>query len=312
MPRSNNQPKQQTQSNQTVPVSVPVPVPVPAPVSVIIVERNGDLRLSQINEYSPMELCKKCKCKSPTGFEMRAEWAYSGPDDDKFTVELWARENGQAGQENKYEFPPPVDTILFFGGCVLVAKDRTSHHRIIPLTLEKWEKMYNFLFSGFDTLTNDDDDDDDNDDDDCDDCDDCDSDALIHKNRKTKDGYLKDGFVVDDNIEDFETDYDEDSSTLTDDDDADDDDADDDADDDDADDDADDDDADDDDADDDDNLNDGICNKNILKQKCNHHTHAKNKIVSSGIKKRNPRHQLKEEIGPSFELVEETYEYFDD
>lgn len=88
------------------------------PVSVIIVERNGDLRLSQMKEYSPMELCKKCKYKSPSGFEMRAEWAYSGPDEDKFTVELWAREDGKAGQENKYEFPPPVDTMMFFGVCI--------------------------------------------------------------------------------------------------------------------------------------------------------------------------------------------------
>ena len=288
MPRSKNQPTQ----NQAPVLQVPT--------SIIVVERNGDLRLSQINEYSPLELCKKCKSKSPTGFEVRAEWAYSEPDEDKFTVELWARENGKAGQENKYEFPPPVDTILFFGACALVAKDMTSGHSIIPLTLEKWEKMYNFLFGGFDTLANDEPDSDDSDD----------SDDLIHKGQKTKDGYLKDGFVIDDTNEEFETDYEEDTSTLTDD--TDDDDDDDDNDDEDDDDDDDDDnDVDDDGDEDDDGDDDHMHNRsgNILKQKCNH---AKNKITPSVIKKRNPRHQLKEEIGPSFELVEESYEYYDD
>ena len=265
------------------------------PVSVIIVERNGDLRLSQINEYSQLELCRKCKCKSSAGFEMRAEWAYSGPDEDKFTVELWAREDGKAGQENKYEFPPPVDTILFFGGCALVAKDMTPQHCVIPLTLEKWDKMYNFLFGGFDTLANG--------------WDDLEADELdsiddsVACCRKTKDGYLKDGFAID--TED-ETDYDENTSALTDDDDDDDDDEDDDDDDDDDNDDNDDNNDDNNDDDNDDNDDD---NEIILNQKCNY---AKNKIMPSVTKKRNVKQQKEEAVGPSFELVEETYEYFDD
>ena len=276
------------------------------PVSVIVVERNGDLRVSQIKEYSQLELSRKCKCKSPSGFEMRAEWAYSGPDEDKFTVELWAREDGPAGQENKYEFPPPVDTILFFGGCALVAKDMTSHHCVIPLTLEKWDKMYNFLFGGFDTLANYDDDDDLE-------ADDLDS---IHASsaRKTKDGYLKDGFVIDNNddndAEDAEddTDYDENTSTLTDDDDDDDDDnSDDDDNDDDDDDNSDDDNSDDDNSDND--TNDDTTDEIILKQKCNY---EKNKIMPSVSKKRNAKQPKEEPVGPSFELMEETYEYFDD
>ena len=235
---------------------------------------------------------------------MRAEWAYSGPDEDKFTVELWAREDGKAGQENKYEFPPPVDTMLFFGGCALVAKDMTVQHCVIPLTLQKWEKMYNFLFGGFDTLPN---------------CDDPESDESDESDtgRKTKDGYLKDGFVIDNN-EGFETDYEEDVSTLTDDDDVSDsvsdDSDDDDSDDDDSDDDSDDADNDNADSDDDnDNNDDNDDTDNVndkLKQKCNH---AKNKITPPSVtKKRNTRHQLREEVGPSFELVEETYEYSDD
>jgi hypothetical protein len=193
---------------------------IPA-IPVVIVERNGDLRASHIDTYTPMELSKKCKHKTSAGFAVRAEWAYSGTDDaaDRFIVELWARDDGNAGQENKYEFPPPVDTILFFGACALVARDMTTHHRVIPLTLEKWDKMYDFLFGGFDTLANCDDDDNE--------CDELDS---VPARRKTKDGYLKDGFVVDntsgedddqDDDDDDEDDEEEDDEDDEDDDDED-------------------------------------------------------------------------------------------
>jgi len=178
-----------------------------AATTVLIVERNGELRPSEIKECSQLELAKKCKHRTSSGFAMRAEWAYSGSDVEKFSVELWAREDGTAGQENKYEFPPPVDTILFFGACALVARDMTPQHNVIPLTLEKWDKMYNFLFGGFDTLAN------------CDD-DDYEYDELdsVPAHRKTKDGYLKDGFVVDECEEEEEVDDDADDDDDDDDD----------------------------------------------------------------------------------------------
>ena len=259
--------------------------------TVIVVERNGELRASEINEYSQLELAKKCKFKTSSGFEVRAEWAYSGsgPDVDKFVVELWAREHGTAGQENKYEFPPPVDTILFFGACALVAKDATPQHNVIPLTLERWDKMYTFLFGGFDTLAN------------CDDDDDYEEDELdsVPSSNKTKDGYLKDGFVVDEDDEttttDDDTDYDEDddetaSSDAYDDSDSDKD--------------SDSDNDNDNDSDNDaDNDND---NTGIKKPAVRKASQKKNTVVK---KKGGARDEL---AVPSFELVEETYEYLDD
>jgi hypothetical protein len=272
-----------------------------ATTTVIIVERNGELRASEINEYSQLELAKKCKFKTSSGFEVRAEWAYSGSgsDVDKFVVELWAREHGTAGQENKYEFPPPVDTILFFGACVLVAKDATPQHNVIPLTLEKWDKMYTFLFGGFDTLANcDDDDDDDYEEDELD---------SVPSSNKTKDGYLKDGFVVDEGDEttttDDDTDYDEDDDDDDDDDDDETTSSDNDA-------------YDDSDKDSDkdsDSDNDtgtgtgtGTDNTGMKKPAARKASQKKNTVVK---KKGGARDEL---AVPSFELVEETYEYFDD
>jgi hypothetical protein len=258
------------------------------PISIILVERNGDLRASQIDAYTPLELCKKCKYKTSSGFEIRAEWAYSGPTatDERFMVELWAREDGNAGQENKYEFPPPVDTILFFGACALVAKDMSSQHRVIPLTLEKWDKMYDFLFGGFDTLVNCEDDD--NEEDELD---------LIPAHRKTKDGYLKDGFVVDNSGDDDDDDKDDEEDEDEEDEDEDEEDE--------EDEDADDDNANDnDDADDDTN---GIGSGSG--------SGSKNKIGSIVKGKLLPKRREKKQevlVDTSSELGEETYEYLDD
>lgn len=252
----------------------PKPKPTSTAVPIVIVERNGDLRASHMDAYDPMELCKKCKYKTPAGFEIRAEWAYSGAD-ERFMVELWAREDGNAGQENKYEFPPPVDTILFFGACALVAKDMSSQHQVIPLTLEKWDKMYSFLFGGFDTLVNCDDDDDDEEDE---------LDAMP-ANKKTKDGYLKDGFVVDTSGEDEDDDDDDgENDTEDDEDDTDDDDDDDDI-----------------EADDDDTGNVVVASSTKLPK-------------AKQLSKRRDKKQPKEEIlvDTSSELSEEAYEYFDD
>jgi hypothetical protein len=106
------------------------------------------------------------------------------------TVELWARNDGQANQENKYDFPPPVDSELFFGSCALLARD--SNLNIVDLTVEKWNKVYEHLFGGFETLA-------DNEDDDDEEEDELDN---VPSSMKTKDGYLKDGFIIEDALED--------------------------------------------------------------------------------------------------------------
>jgi hypothetical protein len=250
-----------------------------ASIPIVIVERNGDLRASHIDAYTPLNLSKKCKFKTSSGFKIRAEWAYSGTlkTDERFIVELWARDEGNAGQENKYEFPPPVDTILFFGACALVAKDMSSHHRVIPLTLEKWDKMYDFLFGGFDTLANCDDDE--NEDDELD---------SVPAHRKTKDGYLKDGFVVDSSSENDDDDEEEDEEEEEEEteDDAD-------------------------EEDDKDEDEDEACEYDVDAAGANHKSSSNSKIRQC---KRREKKQPKEEVlvDTSYELSEEAYEYFDD
>ena len=158
--------------------------------SVIIVEKNGDLKSQEYKSLTTDELYKKCSFKKADGFGKVTEWTYSKKGESMITVELWARFEGQANQENKYDFPPPVDGELFFGNCALLARD--SNMSIIDLTVEKWNKVYEHLFGGFETLA-------DNEDEDDEEEDELDN---IPSSMKTKDGYLKDGFIIEDALED--------------------------------------------------------------------------------------------------------------
>ena len=161
-------------------------------IKFIIVEKNGSLKDADIKDslICAEELSKKCKFKKVDGFIKRTEWSYSSKNEEenstsKVTVELWAKDDGVANHENKYEFPPPVDTELFFGACALIARDTKNNY--VNLTKDKWNKIYEYLFGGFESLVANEDDDDDEED----------ELESVPKNRKTRDGYLKDGFVVD-------------------------------------------------------------------------------------------------------------------
>jgi hypothetical protein len=109
------------------------------------------------------------------------------------TVELWARAVGRAGQENTYEFPPPIDEILFFGNCLLVwvaasGSGSESSSSDVSFTLDVWKKIYAKLFGGFHDL------------DKTLDADETEYDELedVPSKHKTNEGYLKDGFIVED------------------------------------------------------------------------------------------------------------------
>jgi len=158
--------------------------------SIIIVEKNGDLKAQEYKSSNTDELYKKCSFKKADGFGKVAEWTYSKKGENMITVELWAREYGQANQENKYDFPPPADNELFFGNCALLARDLNMN--MIDLIIDKWNKVYEHLFGGFETLADNEDDDDDE------------EDELenVPSSMKTKDGYLKDGFIIEDVLED--------------------------------------------------------------------------------------------------------------
>jgi len=172
-------------------------------VNIILVDKNGDLKISKYNKDKGDELYKKCKFKLSDNFDKRTSWATKKSNKFKFNnVTLYSRNTGKANTENKYDFPPPVDNLLFFGMCALVAED--NENKLIDLSIEEWNIFYEELFGGFENLA-DTAKEDENEIDELD---------AIPDNLKTKSGYLKDDFVVDDNqIENVSTDSNENVST---------------------------------------------------------------------------------------------------
>ena len=172
-------------------------------ISVIIVEKIGSLKSLTIKDYKEEELHKKCGFKKPDGFSKQTEWGIK-LDGKKYLVALFAKTEGKANTENKYDFPPPVDTTLFFGNCLLVSsiKKDDGSFGVVSLSVEQWDKMYEKLFGGFEDLAAT--------------CaeDEAEEDELdsIPASKKTKQGYLKDGFVVDSDSSDEKEDYASDDS----------------------------------------------------------------------------------------------------
>ena len=158
------------------------------PLTIVIVEKGGSLKSLSIKDFKAEDLYKKCGFKKSEDFIKQIEWNAKF-DGKKYFIEVFAKTEGRPNSENKYDFPPPIDTKLFFGNCAIVAKMRNDDGSIsfTNLSLEMWEKMYEKLFGGFEDLSATADEDE-NEEDEL---------ENVPKNKKTKNGYLKDGFVVD-------------------------------------------------------------------------------------------------------------------
>jgi len=134
----------------------------------VLVNKTGHLIQVELD----IELYKKCGFRSDQHFGPQTEWA-----DQSDTVTLYAKTKGKAGAENKYEFPPPADTELFFGKCLLVNKTG-------PLTVARWKQIHETLMGGFEDLHSE-----------------TESEDEVKEGVKYSHGYEVDDFVVEDELE---------------------------------------------------------------------------------------------------------------
>ena len=171
--------------------------------AIIIVEKLGSIKQVNLKNYDENELYKKAGFKTADGFKCHTSWTID-IDSKKYIISVYGKTTGKANQENKYEFPPPIDNTLFFGNCVIVKKMESSPNNIVDLTESGWTEIYETLYGGFEDLGDEDTEDDDDDDDDDD-------------IPRTKTGYAKDGFVIDDDEDDDEDDDDDDEDEPDDD-----------------------------------------------------------------------------------------------
>ncbi len=167
-------------------------------LSEVIVEPENETTLDELT----ILLSKKCGYRNHNGFSCYHTYKYKNKkkfsfyvdDEDVIPkyiyVDVWAKTDGRAGNENKYEMPPPVDEIIYYGNIALVARVDKEH--AVNLTSTIWNVIYERLFGGFEDLASTA----------IEDENEIDELDLVPAYQKTINGYLKDGFVVDDDSDD--------------------------------------------------------------------------------------------------------------
>ena len=155
----------------------------------ITIDKNCNVNSVNIKNDEIEYLSKKCSFKNVKNFHKRTTWNVK-LHNEKYKVILYSKDDGRANNENKYDFPPPIDKDLYYGTVILVNYDEND--KISNLSIEEWNSIYEKLFGGFEDLSNtiaaDENEEDEL--------------ELIDDSFKTKEGYLKDGFVIDDNESD--------------------------------------------------------------------------------------------------------------
>jgi len=163
---------------------------------ILIVDKTGTLKELNVKTYSEDELYKKAGFKTSEGFKLITTWDVKLHENHYF-VSLYGKTAGRAGQENKYEFPPPIDNTLLFGNCVLV--NQLECEPVSNLKISDWDKIYEHLYGGFEDL----------DEEDSEISEDNDSDLNLPR---TSTGYVKDGFIVDDDEDDEDCESEDDTA----------------------------------------------------------------------------------------------------
>ena len=118
-------------------------------VKVVLIDKNGTVSTSNMNNISEENLYKKCGLRNNKYFSKRTEWSYKKNNTD--CIICLYKDNGRANSENKYDLPPPVDEQLYFGKVLLVCYDN-KNKTFIDFTKEEWEAKYEKLFGGFENL----------------------------------------------------------------------------------------------------------------------------------------------------------------
>jgi hypothetical protein len=163
----------------------------------LIVEKNGNIKETKVKNLQVSELYKKAGFKSEEGFlEPVVSWPRPGVDPFTldYQIQVFGKTKGRAGQENKYDFPQPIDTTLFFGNVAMIAVRPDGG--VVDLTMSAWEMVYEQLFGGFEDLV-------DSHGRPLDDSEEVSEEEELEGVEYTKDGYVKDDFVVDDDEDEY-------------------------------------------------------------------------------------------------------------
>lgn len=164
----------------------------------VFICKNGEIEQKQTKKEIEIDnIFKLCNYKSNSGFSK----LHSFPIISKGTnetiniencYEVYGKKAGRANSENKYEFPPPIDTELYFGSLCVLKKENDE---IVDLTIDEWSSVYDSLFGGFEDIEESDEE--------------RSMDSEVYSSDEyTKEGYHKNSFIVEED-ELIEEEYDE-------------------------------------------------------------------------------------------------------
>jgi hypothetical protein len=145
--------------------------------SIIIIDKTGSVKSTNVKSLEVSELYKKCGFKSANGFALNHTWSV-GFNGVKYALQLYGKIDGKAGSENKYEFPPPVDKTLFFGSCAVL---NIENGAVSNMSAQEFNDIVDYLQGGYSDIGSEEE-----------------EDSVDDAIPTTNQGYKKDGFVVDD------------------------------------------------------------------------------------------------------------------
>ncbi len=151
--------------------------------SFIIIEKTGSLKNAKTTDL--VDLYKKCGFKSNEGFSLNHAWSVEF-NDTEYKMEIYGKVTGRANTENKYEFPPPIDNVLFFGSCAAILY---VNNKMTDMGSQEFKDIMDHLYGGYSDIGDEEEEDEEEDDD-------------AEDLPKTKHGYVKDDFVVSSDAED--------------------------------------------------------------------------------------------------------------
>ena len=119
-----------------------------------------ELNVTNINDINSNLLKNIVKNKGKGLCKLLSDWDYGN-----ITVTVWGWDDGNESKINKFELPPPIDTILYYGDLIFIGYNNETDE-ILEFNEERLMLWYNHVFGGFDSIENTDDEDDDDEDED--------------------------------------------------------------------------------------------------------------------------------------------------
>lgn len=110
--------------------------------SIVVIEKTGTTKNQMVRSLSREVIYKKCGFKTNREFKCIHSWSIN--HNNVYTIELWASTFCKLGQENSFQWPPPLNKNVYYGNMGLVAFNEKDE--IIDFNVETWNILYTDLY----------------------------------------------------------------------------------------------------------------------------------------------------------------------